>query len=237
MLKTLWNFLHVNRRERILKILFVTLRCFRHELPTIWHKNYFSVPRCQLLFCRNQLEPMKYNMIHLIRTLPRFTVYAIFIALVSVSVGCKSKKKAMEVSDNSAANKERAEREAALKRQQEEEERARREAEERAKREEAERKNAPSAKLEQYFAAISGASTVDAANNSINEALALFSSPETPVLIVIHEAAGQKDYDRPTNIRDYLNYLKDQKKKADKIGALKFDASGKINEVELIKQK
>jgi hypothetical protein len=64
----------------------------------------------------------------------------------------------------------------------------------------------------------------------------LFSSSETPVLIVIHEAAGQKDYDRPTTIRNYLNYLKDQKKQADKIGELKFDGSGKITEVELVKQ-
>lgn len=180
---------------------------------------------------------MKHNILDLIRTLPRFTFYAIFIALVAVGASCKSKKKAMEVTDTSAADKERLEREAALKRQQEEEARKKLEAEERAKREEQERANAPYTKLAQYFAAIGNATSVESANNSINEALGLFSSPDTPVLIVIHEAAGQKDYDRPTNIRDYLNYLKDQRKKADKIGTLKFDASGKINEVELIKQK
>jgi len=180
---------------------------------------------------------MKQNIMHLIRTLPRFSFYFIFIALIAVGASCKSKKKAMEVTDTSAADKERLEREAALKKQQEEEARKKLEAEERAKREEQERANAPYTKLEQYFAAIGNATSVDAANNSINEALGLFSSPDTPVLIVIHEAAGQKDYDRPTNIRDYLNYLKDQKKRADKIGTLKFDTAGKITEVELIKQK
>jgi hypothetical protein len=33
----------------------------------------------------------------------------------------------------------------------------------------------------------------------------MFASPETPVLIVISESHGQKDYDRPTTIKDYFN--------------------------------
>lgn len=179
---------------------------------------------------------MKLNIMHLIRTLPRFAFYALFFALIAAGAGCKSKKKAMETTD-ADAERARLEKEAALRKQQEEEERKKREAEERAMREAEEKKNAPYTKLEQYFAAIGSATSAESANNSINEALSLFSSPETPVLIVIHEEAGQKDYDRPTTIRDYLNYLKDQKKRADKIGTLKFDGSGKINEVELIKQK
>lgn len=180
---------------------------------------------------------MKHNIMHLIRTLPRFAFYALFLTLIAVGAGCKSKKKAMETTDVDAAEKARLEKEAALRRQQEEEERKKREAEERARREEEEKKNAPYTKLEQYFSAIGSATSVESANNSINEALSLFSSPDTPVLVIIHEEAGQKDYDRPTTIRDYLNYLKDQKKKADKIGTLKFDGAGKISEVELIKQK
>ena len=94
----------------------------------------------------------------------------------------------------------------------------------------------PQSKLEGYFSAISNSSNEASANSSINEALTMFSSADTPVLIVIHESGGQKDYDRPTTIKDYLNYLKDQKKKADKIGNLQFDPSGKITEVELVKQ-
>ncbi|MEO5976400.1 MAG: nucleoid-structuring protein H-NS [Chryseolinea sp.] len=179
---------------------------------------------------------MKQNTMHLLRTLPRLTFFAIFISLVAVGTSCKSKKKAMEVTDKDAVERARLEKEAALKKQQEEEARIKRDADEKARlAAEEDKKRAPYAKLEQYFASISGASSADAANNSINEALSLFSSPDVPVLIVIHEEAGQKDYDRPTTIREYLNYLKDQKKKADKIGTLKFDAAGKINEVELIK--
>lgn len=178
---------------------------------------------------------MKYNTIRFLRRLPGLTFFAAVIALASVGTACKSKKKAMEV-DAAAAERERLAKEAELKRQQEEEARKKREAEERAAREAEERKRAPYSRLEGYFNSISNASSVDAANASINEALTLFSSPETPVLVVIHEAAGQKDYDRPTTIRNYLNYLKDQKKKADKLGELKFDGSGKITEVELIKQ-
>jgi hypothetical protein len=76
---------------------------------------------------------------------------------------------------------------------------------------------------------------LNSANNTINEALALFASPQTPVLIIISESNGQKDYDRPTTIISYLNYLKDQKKNANKIEKLQFDNAGKITEVELRK--
>jgi hypothetical protein len=89
--------------------------------------------------------------------------------------------------------------------------------------------------LNQYFSAIASSGNANAANSSINEALTLFASPETPVLIVISEEGGQKDYDRPTTIREYLNYLKDQKKNMNSISNLQIDNSGKITEVELRK--
>lgn len=175
-----------------------------------------------------------------IQTYSRLLVLAIFIASVSVNTGCKSKKKAMEA--QAAAEKARLEQEAAARKAREEEERKRKEAEaaeaaERARLEAEAKKSTPYTKLQQYFAAIGSASSVAAANSSINEALTLFASPDTPVLIVISESGGQKDYDRPTTIKNYLNYLKDQKKEADKLGNLQFDSSGKITEVELIKQK
>ena len=91
------------------------------------------------------------------------------------------------------------------------------------------------AKLDQYFEAIASASTITSANASIDEALSMFSSPLTPVLIIISQEGDQKDYDRPTSIRAYLNYLKDQKKNVNKIDHLKMDESGKITEVELRK--
>jgi len=90
-------------------------------------------------------------------------------------------------------------------------------------------------KLGDYFTAIANANNIASANSSIDEALSMFASPLTPVLIVISEEGGQKDYDRPTSIKDYLNYLKDQKKNLNKIENLKMDESGKITEIELRK--
>jgi regulator of protease activity HflC (stomatin/prohibitin superfamily) len=176
-------------------------------------------------------------MIHSIRNSSTL-IMLVFVVLLSV-VGCKSKKKAMEAA--AAAEKARMEQEAATKRQQEEaaakakaeEERAKREAEER------ERANAkastPAVRLGEYFAAISNSGNTASANSSINEALTLFASPDTPVLIVISESGGQKDYDRPTTIKNYLNYLKDQKKNINAISDVKYDSSGKITELELKK--
>lgn len=173
-------------------------------------------------------------MIRLFHNSSRLIIMTLIIGMMAVGSGCKSKKKAAEAA---AAEKARIEQEAALRRQQDEE--ARREAEERARREaEAKAKAeavAPQQKLEQYFGAIAGASDVASANRSITEALMMFSSDDTPVLIVISESGGMKDYDRPTTIKQYLEYLKDTKKRADTISNLQFDSSGKITEVELKK--
>jgi hypothetical protein len=173
-----------------------------------------------------------------LRQSPRMLMLAVVVLLMAVGSGCKSKKKAMEA-EAAAAKKAQIEQEAALKRQREVEEAARKQREEeeaRARREAEAKKDEPYSKLQQYFSAIGSATNTASANASISEALSMFASPDTPVLIVIHESGGQKDYDRPTTIRDYLNYLKDQKKPADKISNLQMDSSGKINEVELIKQ-
>jgi hypothetical protein len=160
-------------------------------------------------------------------------VLLVFLLLISA---CKAKKKAMEASKEKA----RMEQEAALKKQQEEEarrketeERERREAE--VKRAAEEKVIAPRTKLTQYFESISTSSNVNGANNSINEALTMFASPDAPVLIVISEYNGQKDYDRPTTIKNYLNYLKDRKKNINTISEIKVDGNGKITEVELRK--
>lgn len=176
-------------------------------------------------------------MVHVIRNSSKLIMLALLVILMVIGGSCKSKKKAAEAA--AAAERARVEQEAALKKQQEEEEaRKRREAEEEAaRRAEAEaRSKDPKAKLQQYFNSISSSGNEASANSSITEALSMFTSGETPVLIVIHESGGQKDYDRPTTIVKYLNYLKDQKKPADKIGNLQFDNAGKITEVELIKQ-
>jgi len=164
----------------------------------------------------------------------RLILLAFLAAMMIGGFSCKSKKKAAEASD-AAAEKARIEQEALEREKQLAEEERRRAEEERLANERAKRE-APARKLETYFTAIVNASSITSANQTINEALSLFSSPEVPVLIVISESNGQKDYDRPTTIRDYLNYLKDQKKNINKIGDLQLDASGKITEVELVKE-
>jgi membrane-associated HD superfamily phosphohydrolase len=161
------------------------------------------------------------------------------IILMVVAGGCKSKKKAMEARQ-AAEEKARMEQEAASQKQKQEEEARRKAAEEeqaRIQRENDLKNREPKAKLQEYFQAIASSGSANSANSSIQEALTLFSSEETPVLIVIHEEGGQKDYDRPTTIKQYLNYIKDLKKSPDRIGDIQFDSSGKIKEIELVKQK
>lgn len=171
----------------------------------------------------------------------RLAAIMLLSVLLLASGGCKSKKLAME-----AAAKEKAQKEEALRKQKEEE--MRKEAEAKARKEEEERlareaknKATPSlsgsAKVEQYFSAISSAPSVTSANNSISEALSMFTSEQAPVLIVISEEGGEKDYDKPTTIKAYLNYLKDQKKNINKVSNIVLDDAGKIKELELTKQK
>jgi hypothetical protein len=174
-------------------------------------------------------------MIQTIRNSSKLLMITMMVLLIASGSGCKSKKKAMEA--QAAADKARMEQEAAAQRQKEEEERKRKEADEQARRDAEAKKQAPAQKLDTYFSAIANAANVNSANNTINEALGLFASPDTPVLIVISEENGQKDYDRPTTIRQYLDYLKDTHKSMNKIGNLQFDSSGKIKELELVKQK
>jgi hypothetical protein len=89
--------------------------------------------------------------------------------------------------------------------------------------------------LTSNFEVITSAKTVPEANMLIAETLKMFSSPETPVLIIISKENNIVDYDRPTTIKDYLNYLKDTKKNINKVDKITLDGSGKIKELELIK--
>jgi predicted acyl esterase len=89
--------------------------------------------------------------------------------------------------------------------------------------------------LEKNLSAIASAASMSQANRIINETLEMFSSNDVPVLIIISQAGGFNDYDRPTTIEDYLNYVKDQKVNRNKVSELKVNSEGKIIEVELIK--
>lgn len=90
--------------------------------------------------------------------------------------------------------------------------------------------------LENHFNRVANASSNEAANQVINEALRDFASPDVPVLIIIYRQGAQVDYDEPTTISKYLNYLKDQKRNINAVDKLVFDNSGKITEVELIRK-
>jgi len=111
-------------------------------------------------------------------------------------------------------------------------ERLAREREERLKRE----STSSQKSLDQYFDMIANASSLDQANQLINETMQQFTGPDIPVLIIIAKYGDEKDYDRPTTISKYLNYLKDQKKNVNKVENAVLDASGKIKELELIKK-
>ena len=115
-------------------------------------------------------------------------------------------------------------------------ERAQREEEERRAAEEREKANAADVVLGRNFNSIANASSTSQANRVINETLGMFESRNVPVLIIIKQNAGFNDYDRPTTIENYLNYLKDQKKATEKVYDIKYNANGKINELELIKK-
>jgi len=173
----------------------------------------------------------------LIKFSTRQGISMLVILLLLVGASCKSKKATMAVTDP-ASEKAKMEQESAMRKQQEAEAARKQELEAEARAAEAKRKETePYRKLDNYFSAISNSNSLASANSSISEALTLFASKDTPVLVVISEENGLKDYDRPTTIGEYLNYLKDQKKSINKINQLQFDNAGKITEVELVTKK
>lgn len=117
----------------------------------------------------------------------------------------------------------------------------RRKEEERLKREQEERERelregGPYRAINNSLDAVANAGDVSTANMRIREALAAFTGDDVPVLILISSDGGIKDYDRPTTIRKYLEFIKDQKKSPNKVLNAVYDASGKIRELELIKK-
>ena len=108
------------------------------------------------------------------------------------------------------------------------------------KKEEIERKKEavkPENKLLNYFDKIANASSTEKANEYINDALQMFSSPLANVLIIISDDGHIKDYDKPTNIKKYLNQIKDTKRSSTKVDEIKWDANKKIKTLILRKIK
>jgi hypothetical protein len=101
---------------------------------------------------------------------------------------------------------------------------------------EKEKKNVGYGYINDYFIQIAYAKDVTTANNKIVEAMKLYAGKDVPVLIIISQADGITDYDKPTTIEKYLNFVKDQKKYTNDIFSVKFDSYGQITELELIKK-
>lgn len=111
--------------------------------------------------------------------------------------------------------------------------------EERLKREEEKRRKAAESKyqsIDNQLNSIATAQSVNVANEQITATLNQFATPDIPVLIIISKAGGFNDYDRPTTISKFLNYLKDKQQYRYKVEAVKRDGLGKITELELIKK-
>tara|TARA_Y100001954_G_C15763561_1_gene580493 strand:- start:177 stop:818 length:642 start_codon:yes stop_codon:yes gene_type:complete len=90
--------------------------------------------------------------------------------------------------------------------------------------------------IKSHFRSVASATSFAQANRSIANALELFASEDIPLLIIISIENGMKDYDRPTTIRKYLEYLKDVRKFDKEIETVVVDKNGKITEIELIKK-
>lgn len=126
-----------------------------------------------------------------------------------------------------------------IARERKEAERLRKEKEEQAKKKEEQVKKEEEqkfTKIEDYLDGIAATRSLEMSNTRINEALKFFSSPDVPVLIVIYSDGDIKDYDKPTTIKKYLEYLRDQGKNPNNIYNIQYDANGKITELELIKK-
>lgn len=88
--------------------------------------------------------------------------------------------------------------------------------------------------LEENFTKIMNAASYAEADMIINETLEKFESPETPVLIILYRQNDEIDYDKPTTIKDYLNYLKLQKKSNADIDQVFLNTDGKIKSLDLM---
>lgn len=116
---------------------------------------------------------------------------------------------------------------------QQEEEARRREAE-RLEQERREKERQTQQKpIQQALIDIATAPNLRTANERITETLKMFESNNVPVLILIHEEGDTKDYDRPTTIQRFLELIKDQKRYNNDVENVRYDAAGKIIELEL----
>ena len=93
--------------------------------------------------------------------------------------------------------------------------------------------------LDKYFEEVirlSKTGNIEKTNMLIKDILKFFTSSEADLLIIVYRENGQPiDYDKPTTIGAYLNYLKDQKVNHNTTYTIERDTAGKIKLVELLK--
>ncbi|MGA2822047.1 MAG: hypothetical protein ABSE72_00800 [Bacteroidales bacterium] len=102
------------------------------------------------------------------------------------------------------------------------------------------KKNVPlKNQLENSFQGIADASKSGNASQVISltrSTLQLFSSEDATVLIIISKEGSIVDYDKPTTIKRYLEFVRDQKASRNKVDTYQIDGAGKIKELDLIKK-
>jgi hypothetical protein len=94
-------------------------------------------------------------------------------------------------------------------------------------------------KLDNNFQAIADAGkagNLSKASELIKNTLPLFAADDVPVLIIIAKEGATVDYDKPTTIKRYLDFLKDQKTYRNEVDSYLLDNNGKIKELDLIKK-
>ncbi len=90
-----------------------------------------------------------------------------------------------------------------------------------------------SERLDNQFVAIANASSTTVANQRISETIRMFSNGNAPVLIIFYRSDGVEDYDEPTTISKYLNYLKDTGNSTAIVEEMVMDDYGRIKELVL----
>lgn len=90
--------------------------------------------------------------------------------------------------------------------------------------------------LQEHMTHIKGAASDADADARINEALKIFASDDTPVLIIVYKKGDTVDYDEPTTARKYLERLKDVKVAPDPVYKATYNDAGKITKLKLIKK-
>jgi hypothetical protein len=93
--------------------------------------------------------------------------------------------------------------------------------------------------LENNFQGIADAGKAGNASQAaalMQKTLPLFASEDAPVLIIISKEGSIIDYDKPTTIKRYLNFLNDQKVNRNSVDSYQLDNNGKIKELDLIKK-